>query len=293
MTTPTIVPYEVAILAARIMRILVDADLVHPIAEVAGEDEALEWAIEFSNAHGTRWNRSTITSPGGGQRTMTMEDFDNELVETVFRKAAYRGWVNPEVRDKPSKAGTDYEFHRELFLAQRIRMVPASVPRSRPHQILVEKVVEDLQRLALDQMPGDGALCEQMTVEPDGRFKVLKFHGIPIATHQASDMADNWKETIRGNLGLKDDPSHSVCIMVDGKEVLRTSADVQVLVTNDRMTEGDDAAVDLKVSFTHEGVVNDILSGNGASLGSDASMYGEIVYRLADDQTSLNADRMS
>lgn len=268
---------QAALVAAAIARIVAQADLAHPVSAAKGDEQALSWADLFIRMEG---------EPAARTEADQLAAYEAAMKEFVFRQTVIEGYAPIESTLTAGYAGLELDFERQLAMALAIRSIPPWVARSAAHDLLTTKVREEVCYRAMDLLTLSEKVDGPLAVVRDGRFKVLQYRGMPVATAggDTSPSPKEWREMVMGNLDLVGQGEHSVSVSIDGRQVLRTSATVVVEVHNDRMAMDDDDGVTQDISmtaaFTSEGVITDLVTHTGVGVGTEASLYDDIAARL-------------
>lgn len=274
-------------MAVAIARIVAQADLAHPAGASKGDEKALVWAELFIKMEG---------EPAARTEPEQVAAYEAAMRDFVFRQAVIEGYAPIESTLTADYAGPELDFERQLAMALAIRSIPPWVARSAAHDLLTAKVREEVCYRAMDLLTLSEKVDGPLAVVRDGRFKVLQYRGMPVATAggDTSPSPKEWREMIMGNLGLVAQADHSVSVSIDGRQVLRTSATVVVEVHNDRMAMDDDSGVTQDISmtaaFTSEGVITDLVTTMGMGVGTEASLYDDIAARLVNFPEDVAGD---
>lgn len=275
-----------AYLAMRVARILAEAGLVHPVSDETGECDALEWAQRFHAEQGTPLAPFSLDPAR----------YDQALRAFVYQRAHFEAWIPRELRDTRGIAPADYLFMEQVAAVRNIQSIPATVPRSHAHQALVDAVIKELQRRALHSLRMGGVHEKGvMAFETDGRFEKLLMHGVRIASCDAGERnRDQWIAALESNLGIrvKRSAGHQVLIEIDGQDIACTEASVRVQVFNDRMSDDEDRRASLLFNFTAEGVIHDAVEQDGSLIGTDSTLYEDVLGSLVGPQDDVRVERM-
>lgn len=252
--------------AVAMMQAVAACDLVHPISEELGVEDAVEWGREYAAAGGS-------VDPG----------------EFALAKALRGGWTTIEARQTATTPAEHLEWSRKIAVAQQILAIPPFVPRSSAHQVFMDHVwTEAAERALYAVATGGRSEAHHLEVVQDGRFQKLTYDGISVASVQRAGPATtgDWIAALRSNLDSVPGSAHSVSIKVAGKRILCTAEDVQVVVHNPDLHLGDESpehsGLSMGLRFSIDGMTRDLVSDRGELVATETERYADTAARLGD-----------